>query len=86
MSSNRDLGVIIDHDLSPSTAERLSRLNLLTLELRRFHSDLTWCYKILFGCVDMHSDEFLPCDAMHSAAIAVTRCSSVCLSVRPSRS
>jgi len=32
-------------------AERLSRLNLPTLELRRLHSDLTWCYKILFGCV-----------------------------------
>jgi len=27
---------------------------------------------------------FLPCDAMHSAAIAVTRCLSVSLSVRPS--
>ena len=27
---------------------------------------------------------FLPCDAMHSAAIAGTRCPSVCLSVRPS--
>jgi len=25
---------------------------------------------------------FLPCDAMHSAAISVTRCLSVCLSVR----
>jgi len=39
-------------------AERFSRLNLPTLELRRLHSDLTWCYKILFDCVDMHSDEF----------------------------
>ena len=39
-------------------AERLSCLNLPTLELRRLHSDLTWCYKVLFGCVDMHSDEF----------------------------
>ena len=38
-------------------AERLSRLNLPTLELRRLHSDLTWCYKIFFGSV-MHSDEF----------------------------
>ena len=36
-------------------AERLSRLNLPTLELRRLQSDLTWCYKILFGCVDMDS-------------------------------
>ena len=55
-SSNRDLGVIIDHDLSPSTHIRgivarmlnsLSRLNLPTLELRRLHSDLKWCYKII---------------------------------------
>jgi len=34
----------------------------------------------------MMSYRFLPCDAMHSAAIAVTRCPSVRLSVRPSRS
>jgi len=31
---------------------------LPTLQLRRLHSDLTWCYKILFGSVDMDSDEF----------------------------
>ena len=36
------------------------------------------------GLTYRHS--FLPCDAMHSAAIAVTRCPSVCLSVRPTRS
>ena len=27
------------------------------------------------------TEQFLPCDATHSAAIAVTRCPSVCLSV-----
>jgi len=32
-------------------AERLSRLNLPTLELRRLHSDLTWCYKSTRSCL-----------------------------------
>jgi len=38
--------------------ERLKRLKLSRLELRRFYNDLTWCYKILFGYVDVSSDEF----------------------------
>jgi len=37
-------------------SERLKRANLLSLELRRLHSDLVWCYKILFGHVDMKSE------------------------------
>ena len=37
-------------------SERLKRANLLSLELRRLHFDLVWCYKILFGHVDMKSD------------------------------
>ena len=41
-----------------SYPERLQRLNLISLELRRLHADLIWCYKILFGYVDMCSDEF----------------------------
>ena len=38
--------------------ERLKRLKLPSLELRRLYNDLTWCYKILFGYVDVSSDEF----------------------------
>ena len=29
-------------------SERLKRANLLSLELRRLHFDLVWCYKILY--------------------------------------
>ena len=32
-----------------SYAERLNRSNLSSLELRKLHNDLIWCYKILFG-------------------------------------
>ena len=39
-------------------SERLKRANLLSLELRRLHFDLIWCYKILFGHVDMKSENF----------------------------
>jgi hypothetical protein len=38
--------------------ERLAKLNLPNLELRRLHNDLVWCYKILFGYVDMRADDF----------------------------
>ena len=38
-------------------AERLRPLDLYSLELRRLHSDL-WCYKVLFGHVDINNDEF----------------------------
>jgi len=31
--------------------ERLKRLELQSLELRRLHLDLIWCYKIVFQCV-----------------------------------
>jgi len=37
-------------------SERLKRANLLSLELRRLHFDLVWCYKILFGRVDMMTE------------------------------
>jgi len=39
-------------------SERLKRANLLSLELRRLHFDLIWCYKILFWHVDMKSENF----------------------------
>jgi len=42
-----------------SYESRLQRLNLIiTLELRRLHIDLVWCYKIVFGLVDVKFDDF----------------------------
>ena len=38
--------------------ERLSALNLSSLELRRLRIDLVWCYKILFSVVDMPVADF----------------------------
>ena len=38
--------------------DRLNRLNIPGLELRRLLSDLIWCYKIVFGMVDLKFDEF----------------------------
>jgi len=38
--------------------KRLELLNLPSLELRRFHFDLVWTYKIIFGHVDIRSDNF----------------------------
>jgi len=37
---------------------RLKRLNLQSRELRRLLSDLFWCYKIVFGLVDINSHDF----------------------------
>ena len=36
--------------------DRLRRLQLPSLELRRLYTDLVWCYKILFGTVDVQFD------------------------------
>ena len=38
--------------------DRLRRLHLPSLELRRFQVDLVWCYKILFGIVDTPTEDF----------------------------
>jgi len=38
--------------------DRLATLNLPSLELRRLRTDLTWCYKILFGVLDMPVVDF----------------------------
>jgi len=47
--------------------ERLKRLELPSLELRRLYNDLIWCYKILFGYVDVSSDEvFEPSPTVHT--------------------
>ena len=47
-----------------SYRERLKCLNIFSLELRRLHTDLFWCYKIVFGLVYVNIDElfvFSPC-------------------------
>ena len=41
-----------------SYSDRLAVLNLPSLELRRLRNDLIWCYKILFGVVDMPVGDF----------------------------
>jgi len=42
-----------------SYVERLKRLELQSLQLRRLHLDLIWCYKIVFQCVNVNmSDSF----------------------------
>jgi len=41
-----------------SYEDRLRRLDFPSLELRRLHIDLTWCYKILFGHVNLNSIDF----------------------------
>ena len=38
--------------------ERLKRINIPSLELRRLYFDLIWCYKILFKHVDLEFDDF----------------------------
>jgi len=35
-------------------SDRLKRLDLESLELRRLYADLIMCYKIVFGLVDLH--------------------------------
>ena len=41
-----------------SYMERLHLLDLPSLELRRLHIDLIWCYKIIFGLVHINCEEF----------------------------
>ena len=38
--------------------ERLHYLGLSSLELRRLHLDLIYCYKIAFGVVDLNLSDF----------------------------
>ena len=43
---------------------RLERLNVSTLELRRLCADLFWCYKVVFGLAHVNVNEFFefsPC-------------------------
>jgi len=41
-----------------SYSERLHRLNLQSLELRRILTDLVWSYKVVFCLVDINVDDF----------------------------
>ena len=38
--------------------KRLKYLNVPSLELRRLHADLFWCYKVVFGLAKVQSDMF----------------------------
>ena len=42
-----------------SYQEHLRCLGLPSLELRHLYTDLIWCYKIVFGLVDLQFDDFL---------------------------
>jgi len=39
--------------------KRLKYLNVPSLELRRLHADLFWCYKVVFDLVKVQPDMFL---------------------------
>ena len=41
-----------------SYCDRLTKLGLCTLEQRRLHLDLLYCYKIVFGLVNVNFDNF----------------------------
>jgi len=44
--------------MSDLYSDRLAALNLPSLELRRLRNNLIWCYKILFGVVEMPVNSF----------------------------
>ena len=52
-----------------SYSRRLKLLNLPSLELRRLHVDLIWCYKIIFGIVELAYDDFFKLSPS-----SITRC------------
>ena len=45
-------------------ARRLEHLKLPSLELRRLHADLVWCYRIYFNLVDINFDDFFTCSTV----------------------
>ena len=53
-----------------SYGQRLKLVNLPRIELRRLHTDL-WCYKIVFGAVDLMCD-----DCCVHALLHVATCTS----------
>ena len=46
--------------------QRLKRLNLPSLELRRLHADLVMCYKIVLGLISYHLPTSLHLDLLQS--------------------
>jgi len=61
--------------------ERLAKLGLPTLELRRLHLDLIFCYKIVFGYVSVNLDDFFTLSTVrstrgHKYKLYKSRCSS----------
>jgi len=61
--------------------ERLAKLGLPTLELRRLHLDLIFCYKIVFGYVSVNFDDFFTLSTVcstrgHKYKLYKSRCSS----------
>ena len=64
-----------------SYTKRLVSLELPSLELRRLHADLVYCYKIVFGHVDLKFEDFFeysPVSVMRGDAYKLykMRCSS----------
>ena len=49
-----------------SYADHLKLLSLSSLELRRIHSDLAWCFKIVLGLTILKFDEYSPADSWSS--------------------
>ena len=45
--------------------DQLNLLGLHSLEWRRVYTDLIWCYKIVFGLVDLNCDEFFSAHVFH---------------------
>jgi len=67
ITNRSNVGVIVDEHGVPVTDEleetlcyrdRLQRLSIPSLELRRLQADLFRCYKIVFVMVDLNFDEF----------------------------
>jgi len=53
--------------------QRLAKLKLESLELRRLHADLLFTYKLVFGIIDLkRSDFFLSQISVQQAAVTST--------------
>jgi len=61
-----------------SYTDRLAVLNLPSLELRHLRNDLIWCYKILFGVVEMPVHSFFefsdPLALLNSCVVTALNC------------
>ena len=63
-------------------ADRLRRLNLPSLELRRLHTDLIYCYKIVFGLTDLPPSDYFQMAPLlntrrHKFKLHKKRCSAI---------